>query len=161
MRMCCRAMTSMWPMPWLTLRTVRLGLTDARRVLVSDRLRVADVTCIPTGEVSTQVGEVACPGCGIVSGRVHSCYHRQLLDTAATGRELLIQLRVWQIFCGNTPEVVRIANHSTAYIVEPQIEGSTHQNGGKASWDIELSCPEATTAPPPRCGLPARQIMCP
>lgn len=53
-------------------------------------------------EASTQVSEVACPGCGIVSGRVHSRYDRRLLDTAVAGRELLIRLRVRRFFCGNT-----------------------------------------------------------
>lgn len=53
-------------------------------------------------EASTQVDEVACPGCGIVSGRVHSRYDRRLLDTAVAGRELLIRLRVRRFFCGNT-----------------------------------------------------------
>lgn len=53
-------------------------------------------------EASTLGGEVACPGCGVVSDRVHSRYHRQLLDTAVAGRETLIRLRVRRLFCVNS-----------------------------------------------------------
>ena len=49
----------------------------------------------------TCVGEAACPGCGAVSRRVHSSYLRQLADTAAGGREVLIDLQVRRFFCGN------------------------------------------------------------
>ncbi len=53
-------------------------------------------------EASTQEGQVACPGCGTLSGRVHSRYERQLSDTAVGGREVLIRLRVRRLFCDNT-----------------------------------------------------------
>lgn len=36
---------------------------------------------------------VACSGCGVVSGWVHSRYVRQLSDAASSGREVLIRLR--------------------------------------------------------------------
>ena len=41
----------------------------------------------------------ACPGCGAVSGRVHSWYVRRLLDTAAGGCEVVICLAVRRFFC--------------------------------------------------------------
>ena len=40
-------------------------------------------------------------GCGMASGRVHGRYDRQLSDTAAAGREVLIRLRVRRLFCDN------------------------------------------------------------
>jgi transposase len=40
-----------------------------------------------------------CPGCGIVSRRVHSRYERRLLDTAAGGQEVMICLSVRRFFC--------------------------------------------------------------
>jgi transposase len=53
-------------------------------------------------EASTQVVEVACPGCATLSGRVHSRYERRLSDTAVAGREMLICLRVRRLFCDTT-----------------------------------------------------------
>jgi predicted RNA-binding Zn-ribbon protein involved in translation (DUF1610 family) len=41
----------------------------------------------------------ACPSCGTVSGRVHSRYERQRLDTAAAGQEMVIGLTVRRFFC--------------------------------------------------------------
>jgi len=37
--------------------------------------------------------EAACPGCGVVSRRVHSRYQRKLADTASGGQEVLIHLQ--------------------------------------------------------------------
>ncbi|HEY2269192.1 MAG TPA: ISL3 family transposase [Streptosporangiaceae bacterium] len=45
--------------------------------------------------------EAVCTGCGTVSGRVHSSYGRHLADTAAGGREMLIDLQARRFFCGN------------------------------------------------------------
>lgn len=53
-------------------------------------------------EASALVGEAACPGCGVVSSRVHSRYDRSVLDTAVAGRETQIRLRVRRFFCDNT-----------------------------------------------------------
>ncbi|MEV5540114.1 ISL3 family transposase [Saccharopolyspora shandongensis] len=53
-------------------------------------------------EASTLTGRVACPGCGTLSERVHSRYQRRLSDTAISGREVLIRLRVRRLFCDNT-----------------------------------------------------------
>lgn len=41
----------------------------------------------------------ACPGCGVVSERVHSRYQRRLSDAAIGGAETLICLRVRRFFC--------------------------------------------------------------
>ena len=49
----------------------------------------------------TCASEAACPGCGVVSRRVHSSYQRQLADTASGGQEVLIDLQVRRFFCGN------------------------------------------------------------
>lgn len=46
-------------------------------------------------------GPAACPGCGMVSDRVHSRYERRLSDTASAGREVLIRLTVRRLFCDN------------------------------------------------------------
>ena len=43
----------------------------------------------------------ACPGCGVVSRRVHSRYQRQLADTASGGQEVLICLQARRYFCRN------------------------------------------------------------
>jgi transposase len=40
-----------------------------------------------------------CPGCGTVSRRVHDRYERRLLDTAASGREVMICLTVRRFLC--------------------------------------------------------------
>lgn len=37
-----------------------------------------------------------------MSGRVHSRYHRQLSDTAAAGREVVVRLHVRRLFCDNS-----------------------------------------------------------
>ncbi|MGH3401422.1 MAG: transposase family protein [Streptosporangiaceae bacterium] len=42
----------------------------------------------------------ACPGCGVVSRRVHSHYQRKLADTASGGQEVLIHLQARRFFCG-------------------------------------------------------------
>jgi hypothetical protein len=49
----------------------------------------------------TCASEAACPGCSVVSHRVHSRYQRQLADTATGGREVLIRLQARRFFCGN------------------------------------------------------------
>ena len=46
-----------------------------------------------------RAGEAACPGCGTVSGRVHSRYGRRLADTAIAGRRVVILLRARRFFC--------------------------------------------------------------
>jgi transposase len=45
--------------------------------------------------------EAACPGCGVVSRRVHSRYERKLADTASGGLEVLIHLQARRFSCRN------------------------------------------------------------
>jgi transposase len=52
-------------------------------------------------DVSTRPGPVTCPGCGTLSGRVHSRYVRRLSDTPIGEREVLLCLRVRRLFCDN------------------------------------------------------------
>jgi hypothetical protein len=52
-------------------------------------------------DVQTSTAPAACPGCGTMSGRVHSRYDRHLSDTAAAGREVLVRLTVRRLFCDN------------------------------------------------------------
>ncbi len=42
----------------------------------------------------------ACPGCGVVSSRVHSRYERRLADAAVGGQRVVIRLRARRFFCG-------------------------------------------------------------
>ncbi|MFC8452554.1 ISL3 family transposase [Kitasatospora sp. NPDC057223] len=41
----------------------------------------------------------SCPGCGAWSERVHSGYERRVTDTAVSGQELVLHLRVRRFFC--------------------------------------------------------------
>ncbi|MDQ3765323.1 MAG: transposase family protein, partial [Actinomycetota bacterium] len=43
--------------------------------------------------------QLACPGCGGESARVHSRYARKLADAAVAGRRVEIRLRVRRFFC--------------------------------------------------------------
>jgi transposase len=45
--------------------------------------------------------EAACPGCGVMSRRVHSRYERKLSDTASGGQEVLIHLQACRFVCSN------------------------------------------------------------
>ena len=47
----------------------------------------------------TNASSAACPGCGVVSRRVHSRYERRLLDTAVGGREVVVCLTVRRFLC--------------------------------------------------------------
>ncbi|WP_419995028.1 ISL3 family transposase [Streptomyces boninensis] len=47
----------------------------------------------------TVTREAACPGCGVVSGRVHGGYRRRLADLAAAGRKVVIDLAVRRFRC--------------------------------------------------------------
>ena len=49
----------------------------------------------------TSSREAGCPGCGVMSRRVHSRYQRMLADTASGGQEVLIHLGARRFFCGN------------------------------------------------------------
>jgi len=50
----------------------------------------------------TRAVEAVCPGCGQVSGRVHSRYERRVADAAVAGRRVVIRLRVRRFFCIET-----------------------------------------------------------
>jgi hypothetical protein len=49
----------------------------------------------------TCASEAACPGCGLVSRRVHDHYQRKLADTASGGQEALIYLHARRFFRSN------------------------------------------------------------
>ncbi|MEV8328958.1 ISL3 family transposase [Kitasatospora sp. NPDC056731] len=44
----------------------------------------------------------SCPGCGAWSERVHSGYERRVTDTAVSGQELVLHLRVRRFFCDSS-----------------------------------------------------------
>jgi transposase len=50
-------------------------------------------------DAATRTSRAACPGCGTVSARPHSRYRRQLADTAAGGRPVLLILTVRRFLC--------------------------------------------------------------
>ncbi|MFL6051493.1 MAG: transposase family protein [Actinoallomurus sp.] len=52
-------------------------------------------------QASTHDPQAACPACGVGSRRVHSRYERRVSDTAVSGRETLIRLRVRRFFLLN------------------------------------------------------------
>ncbi|MFI7188818.1 transposase family protein [Nocardia nova] len=52
-------------------------------------------------EASTRDEPATCPGCGVSARRVHSRNERRLSDTASTGREVMIRLRVRRLLCDN------------------------------------------------------------
>ena len=66
-------------------------------------LHVEQVTCGDTGMViEARPGSgAACPACGVWSSRVHSGYTRQLVDSPAGGRPVLIRLAVRRFLCRN------------------------------------------------------------
>ncbi|MFC4592560.1 ISL3 family transposase [Sphaerisporangium corydalis] len=49
----------------------------------------------------TRTSQAACPQCGMVSQRVHSSYERRVCDTAVSGQETVLHLRVQRFRCGN------------------------------------------------------------
>ncbi|MFE4958578.1 ISL3 family transposase [Streptomyces sp. NPDC056653] len=65
----------------------------------------------------TREAEVPCPGCAVVSNRVHSTYGRSLIDTPVGDRPVLIELTVRRLYCEN----VRCSRRTFA----EQVEGLT------------------------------------
>ncbi|WP_309240990.1 ISL3 family transposase [Nocardia sp. BSTN01] len=53
-------------------------------------------------DAATPDEQVECPGCATPSHRVHSRYRRRLSDTAISGREVVIALRIRRLFCDNS-----------------------------------------------------------
>ncbi|MFF3666131.1 ISL3 family transposase [Microtetraspora malaysiensis] len=52
-------------------------------------------------QARTRTTQAACPRCGIVSRRVHSSYERRVCDTAVSGQETVLHLRVQRFRRGN------------------------------------------------------------
>ena len=53
-------------------------------------------------DARTRAVEAGCPGCGVLSGRVHGRYVRPLSDAAVAGREVEIRLTVRRFKCEET-----------------------------------------------------------
>ncbi|MEO3813446.1 transposase family protein [Sphaerisporangium sp. B11E5] len=51
----------------------------------------------------TKTSQAACPYCGVISQRVHSSYERRVCDTAVSGQDTVLHLRVQRFRCGNHP----------------------------------------------------------
>lgn len=68
---------------------------------------------------------VACPGCGVRSGRPHSRYERRVADAAVAGRRVVVRLRVRRLFCGNTDCAVKT--------FAEQVEGLTVRYGRRTT----------------------------
>ncbi|WP_280923749.1 transposase family protein [Streptomyces aureus] len=47
---------------------------------------------------------MVCPGCAVVSNRVHSRYERSLADTLVGDRPVRIELRIRRLYCENVIE---------------------------------------------------------
>jgi transposase len=77
---------------------VELGvlLPHLAGVVVEEVVVTAGVVCV---RARARPGGAACPGCGTVSGRVHSRYGRRLADAAIGGRRVVIRLAVRRFFC--------------------------------------------------------------
>lgn len=69
-----------------------VGLRVGRVIRVGRAVRI---------EAAGLDSEAACPGCGVIAGRVHSRYERRLSDLAVAGQELILTLRVRRFFCGS------------------------------------------------------------
>ncbi|MFI1259142.1 ISL3 family transposase [Streptomyces netropsis] len=69
--------------------------------------------------------QAACPGCGVLSGRVHSRYVRRLADSPVGGRPVVIEVRVRRFRCGES-------GCSRATFAE-QIDGLTFRYGRRSS----------------------------
>lgn len=65
-------------------------------VVVSAVRSDGDVMVVEAGVVASTAG---CPGCGTVSGRVHSRYQRRLADASVAGRAVVLRLTVRPFFC--------------------------------------------------------------
>ncbi|MEV6655387.1 transposase family protein [Streptomyces sp. NPDC051219] len=70
---------------------------------------------------STRNSEVACPGCAVMSNRVHSRYGRRLADMPVGDRPVLIELTVRRLYCEN----VRCSRRTFA----EQVDGLTVRYG--------------------------------
>ena len=59
---------------------------------------VADHCALEGEDIKVQAhcrsSDAACPDCGVLSSRVHSCYERTMRDLRAQGRRVLIRVRI-------------------------------------------------------------------
>lgn len=69
----------------------------------------------------TREAAVPCPGCAVVSNRVHSTYGRRLADTPVGDRPVLIELTVRRLYCQNV--------HCSRRTFAEQINGLTVRYG--------------------------------
>ncbi|XRC77913.1 ISL3 family transposase [Streptomyces xinghaiensis] len=89
---------------WLWWRVV---VCDVSLTTLLPHLAVVQVGEVVAGEGLLRVpartcgDAVACPGCGVVSRRVHSRYVRHLDDCQVGGRPVVIDLSVRRWYCGN------------------------------------------------------------
>jgi transposase len=66
----------------------------------------------------TKAAQAGCPECGTVSRRVHSRYERRLLDTAITGREVVICLEVrYSTPCGMSTQASSLVRGSSTWLL--------------------------------------------
>jgi transposase len=95
-------------------RRLTAGLADHAGVTISELLTVLfpHLVCLQIDQVGrsgrairirarTRTSQAACPRCGMVSQRVHSSYERRVCDTAVSGQETVLCLRVRRFRCGN------------------------------------------------------------
>ncbi|MCU7821118.1 ISL3 family transposase [Kitasatospora sp. DSM 101779] len=73
-----------------------LWLQQASDVAVNSLTIQADRVTVHAATTSDEAG---CPSCGTVSARVHSSYVRRLDDSAASGRRVVVELRVRRFRC--------------------------------------------------------------
>ncbi len=91
------------------------GLVVDGVVEVGERLRI---------EARTVTAGAPCPGCAIVSGRVHDRYRRRLADLAVGGRGVTVMLVVRRFRCEN-PACRR-------WTFVEQVEGLTYRHGRRS-----------------------------
>jgi transposase len=77
----------------------------------------ADGVLVSTRAVATSA---ACPDCGETSTRVHSHYHRRLLDLPSHGRAVQLRVGVRRFRCGNSACLRRIFGEPLADTVAPR-----------------------------------------
>ena len=73
--------------------TVFSGLSA---LVIEDVEDAGEVICVRAG---TRDGEVACPGCGAGTARVHGYRERTAADVPVGGRRVLVQVRVRRMRC--------------------------------------------------------------
>jgi transposase len=95
-------------------RVLEVLLPHLAGVVVEDAQLTGAGLCI---WARARADTAVCPGCGLVSARVHSRYQRRLADAAIGGRNVMIRLAVRRFFCD--------APHCPAVTFAEQVEGLT------------------------------------